>query len=65
MIETVFSLGDIINEEKEFCPKIEPNDQNLMILLITFDNYKSRFVTSEHRKRIGSLLKATIKPHIY
>jgi hypothetical protein len=65
LVETIFSLGEIVSEEKEFAPKIDLNDLNLMLLLITFDKFKLRFVTSEYRKRIGSLLKATIKPHIY
>jgi len=65
LIETIFSFGDIITEEKEFAPRIEPNDLNLMILLITFDRFKERLVTTEYRKRVGNLLKATIRPHIY
>jgi hypothetical protein len=65
LIETIFSLGDIISEEKEYAPRVELDDLNLMVLLFTFDKFKQRLVTSEHRKRIGNLLKTTVKPHIF
>ena len=65
MTETILNAADNINEEKSKAQDIILNDLNTMLMLITFERFKHRFASSEHRKRLGSFVRASTRASVF
>jgi len=65
LTETILNAADNINEEKSGANDIHLNDMNTMLLLITFDRFKENFAVKEHRRRLGSLVRASVRASIF